>query len=80
MPDKTTYIIRIGDVLDAKWGTVFAPFKLISGQEETLLTGEASDQAELFGVLLKIRDLGLHLVAVNPVMPGDDPRFNPLLL
>jgi effector-binding domain-containing protein len=80
-PDnKTTYIIRIGDVLDAKWGTVFAPFKLISGQQETLLTGEAHDQAELFGVLLKIRDLGLHLVAVNPVMPGDDPRFNPLLL
>ena len=40
---------------------------LTVGADETILTGTAHDQAELFGVLLKIRDLGLKLVSVNPV-------------
>jgi len=63
MPDK--YEIRIRDVLDEKWANYFAPFTLSFGEQETLLTGEAHDQAELFGLLLKIRDLGLRLVSVN---------------
>jgi hypothetical protein len=67
MPEKNTYEIRIGNVLDAKWVAYFAPFTLTHGQDETILTGVAHDQAELFGMLLKIRDLGLQLVAVNPV-------------
>jgi len=70
MSDKKTYEIRIGNVLDSKWVSCFAPFTLTSGKEETVLIGLVHDQAELFGVLLKIRDLGLKLVAVNPVKPG----------
>jgi phosphopantothenoylcysteine synthetase/decarboxylase len=67
MKDKGVYEIRIGTVLDGKWGAYFSPFMLILGQSETILTGVAHDQAELFGILLKIRDLGLELVSVNPV-------------
>jgi hypothetical protein len=67
MPEETTYEIRMRDVLDEKWAAYFAPFTLTTGEAETLLTGVAHDQAELFGVLLKIRDLGLWLVAVNAV-------------
>jgi len=67
MPEETTYEIRVRDALDEKWSTYFAPFTLTADNEETLLTGVAHDQAELFGVLLKIRDLGLRLVSVNPV-------------
>ena len=67
MEDKTAYEIRVGTVLDGKWETYFSPFKLIPGQAETILTGVAHDQAELFGILLKVRDLGLQLVSVNPV-------------
>ena len=40
---------------------------LTTGTKETLLIGVAHDQAELFGVLLKIRDMGLRLVSVTPV-------------
>jgi hypothetical protein len=66
MPD-TTYEIRLKNVLDEKWTTYFLPFTLVPGEDDTLLTGEVIDQAELFGILLKVRDLGLQLISVNPV-------------
>jgi hypothetical protein len=69
MPDAygTTYEIRVRDILDEKWSTYFSPFTMTADEDETVLTGLAHDQAELFGILLKIRDLGLPLVSVNPV-------------
>ncbi len=36
---------------------------------ECTLDGPIPDQAALFGILLKIRDLGLPLVAVNRIHP-----------
>ena len=65
--ETARYEIRIRDVLGDQWSVRFAPFRLTVGTDETLLTGETHDQAELFGVLLKIRDLGLRLVSVIPV-------------
>lgn len=67
LPEPTIYEIRVRAVLDEKWAAYFAPLTLSAGAEETVLTGLIHDQAELFGVLLKIRDFGLHLVSVNPV-------------
>ncbi|MDJ0648928.1 MAG: hypothetical protein QNJ60_09490 [Xenococcaceae cyanobacterium MO_188.B19] len=34
-------------------------------KSETILKGSISDQAELFGLLIKIRDLGLTLVDIR---------------
>jgi hypothetical protein len=70
MPEEITFEIRVKDVLDEKWAAYFTPFTLTFRTEETVLTGFVHDQAELFGVLLKIRDLGLHLLSVNPVKSG----------
>jgi hypothetical protein len=67
MPEETTYEIRIRDVLENKWMAFFSPFELTFRPDETIFTGVVHDQAELFGLLLKIRDLGLRLVSVNPV-------------
>jgi hypothetical protein len=61
------YEIHVRDRLDEKWAAYFAPFTLAFGPEETILTGAVQDQAELFGILLKIRDLGLTLVSVAEV-------------
>jgi hypothetical protein len=36
---------------------------------EAILGGVVADQAALYGVLAKLRDLGLPLIAVHPV-PG----------
>jgi hypothetical protein len=67
IPEETIYEIRVLDILDEKWSNYFLPFTMTIGDDETLFTGLAHDQAELFGVLLKIRDLGLHLISVNPI-------------
>lgn len=37
---------------------------------DTLLTGPVVDQAALYGLLKKVRDLGLPLVSVNRLNPG----------
>jgi hypothetical protein len=37
---------------------------------DTLLTGPVVDQAALFGLLRKVRDLGMPLISVNRVKPG----------
>jgi hypothetical protein len=37
---------------------------------ETVLAGQIPDQAALFGILMKVQDLGLFLIAVNPVEPA----------
>jgi hypothetical protein len=67
MIGSTGYEIRMRGVLDDKWAAYFLPFMLIAEAGETVLRGAVHDQAELFGVLLKIRDLGLYLISVEPV-------------
>jgi hypothetical protein len=37
---------------------------------ETLLTSPVVDQAALHGVLKKVRDVGMPLLSVSPVEPG----------
>jgi len=75
MEKAMPYQIQVRDVLDDKWAAYFIPFTLIAGDEQTLLTGMVHDQAELFGVLLKIRDMGLTLVSVNPVTSSGKKFF-----
>jgi hypothetical protein len=36
----------------------------------TTLSGPVSDQAALFGILNRLRDLGLKLISVNPIDPA----------
>jgi hypothetical protein len=35
------------------------------GQEQSLLTGSVTDQAALYGILTKLRDLSLALISVS---------------
>ena len=57
-------------VLDAHWSTWFAGLRLASdGPEGTILSGSLPDQAALYGVLAKIRDLGLPLIEVRRLDP-----------
>jgi hypothetical protein len=67
MPVENRVEIHMREVLDEKWAAYFSPFTLISRENESIIIGEVQDQAELFGVLLKIRDLGLTLVSLGPV-------------
>ena len=67
MLEPKNYKICVDEVLEDKWNTYFTPLELSIGKNETILFGKIHDQAELFGILLKIRDLGLHLSSVNTV-------------
>jgi hypothetical protein len=60
------YEIRVQGALDARWSTWFAGLEVRSRAPcETTLTGPIRDQSELHGVLARVRDLGLPLIAVR---------------
>ena len=64
------YQIRIEGHLDAQWTNWFSGLTItLEENGNTLLTGPVADQSALFGLLKKIRDLGLPLVSINRVEP-----------
>ena len=65
---RATYAIRVSGSLDDKWSDWFDEFTITPQPDgETLLTGPVVDQAALYGLLAKIRDLGLPLLLVQRV-------------
>ena len=62
------YQIRIKGQLDSQWTDWFGGLTITLGEDgDTLLTGPVVDQAALYGLLKKVCDLGLPLLAVNRV-------------
>ncbi len=72
--DGQVYRIRIRSHLDPWWTSWFEGFTLQHlTNGETTLTGWLPDQAALFGTLMKIRDLCLVLIALEPGDPESKP-------
>jgi hypothetical protein len=70
------YHIRVQGHLDETWAAWFDPLTITNAANgEALLAGELPDQPALHGILIKIRDLGLPLLAVLPAPPpsGAEP-------
>ncbi|HEY9707075.1 MAG TPA: hypothetical protein V6D48_02600 [Oculatellaceae cyanobacterium] len=65
------YEIKVKGHLPPDWADWFDGMTLHTDTEsaETTLRGAVVDQAALYGVLVKVRDLGLPLLSVNPVQP-----------
>lgn len=60
------YQIRIKGHLDHNWTDWFDGLTItLEDDGNTLLTGLVIDQAALYGLLKKVRDLGMPLVSVN---------------
>jgi hypothetical protein len=58
--------IRIQGHLDENWLEWLDGFTLTHAeQDETVLTGKVIDQANLYGLIAKLRDLGVRLLAVD---------------
>jgi len=65
------YEIRIKGHLEDRWAVRFAGLTLTrEANGETLLTGPVVDQAALHGLLRQVRDLGMPLISVIAVQPG----------
>ncbi len=68
--DSSRYEIRLGGHLEPRWAAWFDGMTLAHAEDgSTVLTGPALDQAALHGVLKKVRDLGLPLLAVAQLDP-----------
>ena len=67
----TVYQIRIQGQLGREWTDWFEGLTItLDDNGETLLTGPVVDQAALHGVLRKVRDVGMPLLSVIRVTPG----------
>jgi hypothetical protein len=65
------YQIRIKGHLGGQWTDWFEGLTItLEDNSETLLTGPVVDQAALFGLLRKVRDLGMPLLSINQVNSG----------
>jgi hypothetical protein len=74
------YEIRIQGHLGRQWTDWFGGLTItLEDNGDTLLTGPVVDQAALHGLLKKVRDLGMPLVAVIHVEPEqtDVPDVKP---
>jgi hypothetical protein len=65
------YEILVQGVLDARWSAWFDGLHLSSDPsgETTTIAGPVTDQAALHGLLAKVHDLGLPLLAVRRIKP-----------
>ena len=66
--NKLHYQIQIKGHLPELWSDWFDNLSLTRRPDGvTVITGTFADQAALFGVLLRIRDLGLPLLSVHTI-------------
>ena len=70
------YQIRLKGHLSPQWKNWFEGLTITVENGDTLLTGSVVDQAALHGLLKKVRDLGMPLVSVSPVEPGQANQSN----
>lgn len=62
--------IRVKGRIDEQWSAWFNGLTITHVEpDETVLTGSVMDQAALYGLLAKLRDLGLPLLAVQSEKP-----------
>ncbi len=64
----TGYVLRVAGHLDPHWAPWFGHLTLSHDDDgATTLRGAVADQAELHGILTKIRDLGAILISVAAI-------------
>ena len=72
MDEPAHYEIRVAEHFDKRLAEWFGDMEIVhvAGSDETILHGEMIDQPALFGVLGKVRDLGLTLISVQRLSPS----------
>jgi hypothetical protein len=66
----SAYQVRVDGHLDQHWSAWFGDLTLTHEDDgTTTLAGLVADQAQLHGLLIKVRDLGVTLISVAVVDP-----------
>lgn len=69
--ESIVYQIRLKGHLGHQWTDWFEGLTItLEENGDTLLTGPVVDQAALHSLLRKVRDLGMPLLSVNRLKPG----------
>ena len=65
---EAQYRIRVQGTLPPQWSAWFEGLSIFhEAPDDTVLVGKVTDQAALYGVISRVRDLGLTLVAIERV-------------
>jgi hypothetical protein len=76
-PTAPTYQIRLQGHLGPQWADWFEGLTIeLQENGETLLTGPVVDQPALHGLIKKVRDLGMPLLAVTRVESDPPAKEN----
>jgi hypothetical protein len=71
------YQIRIAGHVNPQWTGWFGGMNItLLAEGDTLLTGLVADQAALYGLLRKVRNLGMSLLSVNRVEEPQNQKRN----
>ena len=78
MEDQTSGHMRYRVVVRGRLGkhlaSAFDQLDVDPRPGQTSLTGNFTDEAQLHGLLDQLRDLGIHLISVNPVDQAPPPH------
>ena len=69
---RRQYEIVVRGRLSRRYECAFDGVTLVPRNGQTTLRAELADQAQLYGLLNRLRDLGIELVSVNAVSQGRD--------
>jgi hypothetical protein len=61
------YRVTIRGRVGERLASAFAGMRIEPGEGTTMLVGEVKDQADLYGLLNRLRDFGLELVRLEEV-------------
>ena len=74
-----TYEIRVAGHLDDHWAATLADLTLVRLDDGTTsLTGPLVDQAQLHGVLARVRDLAIPLLTLRTIDRADTSSQDPV--
>ena len=65
------YEIRVESVLNDRWSEWFEGMAIEIEGDQTVLLGIFPDQSALHGILDRLRDLGMSVVAVRRISPEE---------
>jgi hypothetical protein len=65
------YEVRVDGVLDGRWSQWFEGLQISSEGGESILSGTLPDLSALHGVLNKVFDLGICVIAVRRLPPEE---------
>ncbi len=68
---SSRYRIVLRGRLSERFESAFEGMALEAGPNQTVLVGQIRDQAQLYGLLDRLRDFGIELVAVEPADTAD---------